>query len=71
MRFEDWFDQYSPDHMKAYETLSNTGCWPPRFVPEDATMSPMWCAQIESKMARAWLLAMKRGQIIGSCSFNA
>ena len=53
--FSNWFDPYNPEHMKAYEHLCKVGSWPFGFSPDGCEMSMLWIAEIQAKMAQAWL----------------
>ena len=71
MRFDDFFDPYNVNHMKAYEHLCDRGCWPDGFIPTVCDIPVLWVPHIQAKMAQAWLHAMKHGDIIGIPSFDA
>ncbi len=68
-KLEDWFDPYNPEHMKAYEALCESGCWPESFVPLHVCSNNLSVLSVYVKIAQARLHAMKHGQIIGGAPF--
>jgi len=70
MTIMHFFDPYNVKHLKAYEVLSNTGAWPPDFIPENMGFEPVWMAGICAKMAEAWIEQAKVGHIFGMPSFD-
>lgn len=61
IKLEDWFDPYNPEHMKAYEALCKSGCWPESFVPLHVCSNYLSVLSIHVKIAQEWLRAMKHG----------
>ena len=55
MDFVDWFNPQDKEHLRAYETLRNTGAWPKGFVPKKVTFEGNWYAVIQVKLADAWI----------------
>jgi uncharacterized protein YeaC (DUF1315 family) len=53
----DWFDVTNPEHVRAWHTLCETGCWPEGFVPESMKhdMVPCWQVSIAYKLANAYV----------------
>ena len=51
----DWFDPYDMEHLRAYRTLHERGCWPEDFPPSHVEMTTNWQVAIMSKMADAWV----------------
>lgn len=69
IKLEDWFDPCNHEHMKAYEKLCESGCWPKSFVPLHVCSNHLSVLNVNFKIAQAWLHAMKHGQIIGAAPF--
>jgi hypothetical protein len=65
LRLDKWFDPYNLEHMRAYAVLCTTGDWPKRFIPSNMEVPKTWLFSINDKMARAWVHAMRQGQIQG------
>ncbi len=54
IKLEDWFDPYNHEHMKAYEKLCNSGCWPEKFIPKHVYTCYLSTISIHVKIAQAW-----------------
>lgn len=50
-----WFDPHSKTHLKAYEQLCQTGCWPEDFIPEDPLFPTLWQVSLTGKIAQCWI----------------
>jgi len=56
MKFKDYFDPYSSDHINAYLHLTKTGVWPENFGDEiDQDDRVHWNIWAVSILADAWL----------------
>lgn len=52
------FDPQNIDHVKAYQQLEKTGCWPPNFhslFPKNMIVTSICYACIRAKLAEAWV----------------
>lgn len=63
--FNDFFDPYNMEHIKAYKYLSATGSWPDGFIPEDITLLPNWQSWVAFILADAWIEQVLAGNVIG------
>ena len=69
MTIVDFFDPYNVEHMKAFEVLNTTGCWPVGFVADDIEIPHTWIIGLYGKISNAWLEKVKNGHVFGVPSF--
>jgi hypothetical protein len=52
-----WFDINNLEHLKAWNELSNVGCWPKGFIPKDVTFDDNvgWHSVLAHRMADAYI----------------
>lgn len=55
---DEWFDPLNKDHIAAYQHLSDTGTWPPEFLPDDIFFPHSWQILLLNKLADAWVKYM-------------
>ena len=69
IKLEDWFYPYNPEHMKAYEKLCESGCWPKSFVPLHVCSNHLSVLSVNCKIAAAWTCYYLLGQKIDGTPF--
>jgi len=50
-----WFDIENPDHIKAYEYLSQEGHWPVSFLPDGIVIPTDWYMMLHFKLAAGYI----------------
>lgn len=46
----EWFDPHNLEHMKAFACLTQTGRWPPGWLPSDVWHDPGWDEVVYAKI---------------------
>lgn len=55
VKFNDWFDPYNEEHMKACKDFNTNGFWPKGFIPKNVTMEENWHIILMSRLAYCWV----------------
>lgn len=46
----NWFDPYDVEHLRAFDSVRKTGCWPAGFITEDRRLPLLWYFSILQKI---------------------
>lgn len=55
MTIVEYFDPHNKRHLRAYQTVMETGAWPKDFLPKDIVIPPLWNTLLAYKMANCWV----------------
>jgi hypothetical protein len=65
MKFTEWFNPHSLQHIEAYKYLCDNGMWPKGFIPDDVKMDNGWWTTINFAMAELWVKQVLNGNVFG------